>query len=94
MASIIYYSVSAFGKNTSLHWVRYPIRRFDPASRDFKWVDYGKVIQSVPGRDMWNAIDPNLAVDENNTPWLVSRFLLEWAKTGKATHRPAFYSTA
>ena len=30
----------------------------------------GKVIQSVPGRDMWNAIDANLVFDENNTPWL------------------------
>ena len=29
------------------------------------------VVQSVPGRDMWNAIDPNLAIDEAGTPWLV-----------------------
>jgi arabinan endo-1,5-alpha-L-arabinosidase len=42
-----------------------------PASPDFKWVDHGKVIQSVPGRDMWNAIDPNLAYDQAGTPWLV-----------------------
>ena len=32
--------------------------------------DLGKVIQSVPGRDRWNAIDPNLLFDGKNTPWL------------------------
>jgi arabinan endo-1,5-alpha-L-arabinosidase len=29
------------------------------------------VIQSVPGRDLWNAIDPNVAFDENQQPWMV-----------------------
>ncbi|MDQ6762027.1 MAG: family 43 glycosylhydrolase, partial [Bacteroidota bacterium] len=42
----------------------------EPSSNDFKWEDHGKVIQSVPGRDMWNAIDPNLLLDENKNPWL------------------------
>jgi arabinan endo-1,5-alpha-L-arabinosidase len=65
----LYYSVSAFGKNTSCIGVA-TNKTLHPASPDFKWVDHGKVIQSVPGRDMWNAIDPNLIVDENNTPWL------------------------
>ena len=40
-------------------------------TKNFKWVDHGKVIQSVPGRDLWNAIDPNLAWDEKQQPWLV-----------------------
>ena len=66
----LYYSVSAFGKNTSCIGVA-TNKTLDTGSKDFKWVDHGKVIQSVPGRDMWNAIDPNLMVDENNTPWLV-----------------------
>jgi arabinan endo-1,5-alpha-L-arabinosidase len=65
----LYYSVSAFGKNTSCIGVA-TNKTLHPASPDFKWVDHGKVIQSVPGRDMWNAIDPNLIFDENNTPWL------------------------
>ncbi len=66
----LYYAVSAFGKNTSCIGLA-TNKTLDTTSRDFKWVDHGKVIQSVPGRDMWNAIDPNLIRDENNIPWLV-----------------------
>jgi arabinan endo-1,5-alpha-L-arabinosidase len=66
----LYYSVSAFGKNTSCIGVA-TNKTLDPGDKDFKWTDHGKVIQSVPGRDLWNAIDPNLAFDENQQPWLV-----------------------
>jgi arabinan endo-1,5-alpha-L-arabinosidase len=66
----LYYSVSAFGKNTSCIGVA-TNRMLDPNNPNFKWIDHGKVIQSVPGRDLWNAIDPNLAFDEDMTPWLV-----------------------
>jgi arabinan endo-1,5-alpha-L-arabinosidase len=66
----LYYAVSAFGKNTSCIGLA-TNKTLDPASKDFKWTDHGKVIQSVPGRDMWNAIDPNLIMDENKNPWLV-----------------------
>lgn len=65
----LYYAVSAFGKNTSAIGLA-TNKTLDTSSRDFKWIDHGKVIQSVPGRDMWNAIDPNLTMDENKTPWL------------------------
>lgn len=65
----LYYAVSAFGKNTSCIGVAVN-KTLDSASANYKWEDMGKVVQSVPGRDMWNAIDPNLIVDENNTPWL------------------------
>lgn len=65
----LYYAVSAFGKNTSCIGVAVN-KTLDPTSPDFKWEDKGKVIQSIPGRDMWNAIDPNLIIDENNMPWL------------------------
>ncbi len=65
----LYYAVSAFGKNTSCIGVAVN-KTLDSASKDFKWEDKGKVIQSVPGRDMWNAIDPNLVMDENNIAWL------------------------
>jgi arabinan endo-1,5-alpha-L-arabinosidase len=66
----LYYSVSAFGKNTSCIGVA-TTKSLHPFSKDYKWTDHGKVIQSVPGRDMWNAIDPNLAFDEKEVPWLV-----------------------
>ncbi len=66
----LYYSVSAFGKNTSCIGVAVN-KTLDSASADFKWQDMGKVVQSVPGRDMWNAIDPNLVIDDNKTPWLL-----------------------
>jgi len=32
--------------------------------------NHGKVIQSVPGRDKWNAIDPNLVTDDAGVSWL------------------------
>jgi arabinan endo-1,5-alpha-L-arabinosidase len=66
----LYYSVSAFGKNTSAIGVAVN-KTLDRASPDFGWVDKGKLLQSVPNRDMWNAIDPNLAVDEKGIPWLI-----------------------
>lgn len=65
----LYYSVSAFGKNTSCIGVAVN-KTLNSSSPDYKWEDKGKLIQSVPGRDMWNAIDPNLIFDENNVPWL------------------------
>ncbi|MEO8406689.1 MAG: arabinan endo-1,5-alpha-L-arabinosidase [Chitinophagaceae bacterium] len=65
----LYYAVSAFGKNTSCIGLA-TNKTLSPSSKDFKWIDHGKVIQSVPGRDMWNAIDPNLIMDQSNTPWL------------------------
>lgn len=65
----LYYAVSAFGKNTSCIGLA-TNKTLDPSAKNFKWIDHGKVIQSVPGRDMWNAIDPNLIMDENRTPWL------------------------
>ena len=65
----LYYSVSAFGKNSSCIGVAVN-KTLNPASPDFKWEDKGKLLQSVPGRDNWNAIDPNLIVDEQKEAWL------------------------
>lgn len=66
----LYYSVSAFGKNTSCIGLA-TNTTLDPSDPDYKWADHGKVVQSVPGRDLWNAIDPNLVMDDNGTGWLV-----------------------
>tara|TARA_R110002051_G_scaffold314934_1_gene392572 strand:- start:8114 stop:9100 length:987 start_codon:yes stop_codon:yes gene_type:complete len=65
----LYYSISAFGKNTSA--IGLVINKtLNPKDENYKWEDQGIVIQSVPNRDMWNAIDPNLIFDEEGTPWL------------------------
>lgn len=65
----LFYSVSAFGKNTSCIGLA-TNKTLDPRAREFKWTDHGRVLQSVPERDLWNAIDPNLIRDEAGTPWL------------------------
>jgi arabinan endo-1,5-alpha-L-arabinosidase len=65
----LYYAVSAFGKNTSCIGLAIN-RTLDPVSPDYKWEDLGKVIQSVPGRDMWNAIDANEIDDEHGNHWM------------------------
>ncbi len=66
----LYYSVSVFGKNTSAIGVA-TNKTLDSASVDFKWEDKGMVVQSIPNRDLWNAIDPNLIIKSSGIPWLV-----------------------
>lgn len=65
----LYYSISAFAKNTSAIGL-VTNTTLDPASPDFKWEDQGMLIQSVPNRDLWNAIDPNIIADEYGYPWM------------------------
>lgn len=65
----LYYSISAFAKNTSAIGVA-TNKTLDPKSPDSKWIDHGIVIESVPGRDMWNAIDPNIITDEQGDTWM------------------------
>ena len=65
----LYYSVSAFGKNTSAIGVTVN-KTLNPKSPDYRWEDKGIVIQSVPNRDLWNAIDPAVIVDEHNQAWM------------------------
>lgn len=65
----LFYSCSAFGKNTSaIGHASSPT--LHPSDSLFKWTDHGMVIQSVPGRDFWNAIDANLALDASGNPWM------------------------
>lgn len=65
----LYYSVSMFGKNTSCIGVatNSTLHPDDPA---YHWTDHGMVIQSVPGKTNWNAIDPNLIVAQDGKPYL------------------------
>jgi arabinan endo-1,5-alpha-L-arabinosidase len=65
----LYYSISAFGKNTSCIGVA-TNKTLNPSSPDFKWTDHGKVIQSYPGITNWNAIDPNIIADKKGKAWM------------------------
>jgi arabinan endo-1,5-alpha-L-arabinosidase len=65
----LYYSVSGFGKNTSGIGVTVN-RTLDPHSPDYRWEDQGMLLQSVPGRDDWNAIDPNIVEDAKGGAWM------------------------
>jgi arabinan endo-1,5-alpha-L-arabinosidase len=60
----VFYNVTAFARNTSAIGVA-TNKTLDPSSPDFKWVDHGMVVQSIPYRDMWNALDANLIMDGN-----------------------------
>ncbi len=59
------YSCSAFGKNTSAIGVMSSERL------NGQWKDEGCIVRSVPKRDDWNAIDSNIAIDDNDNPWMV-----------------------
>ncbi len=65
----LYFGVSALGGNSSAIGLTIN-KTLDPKSPDYKWEDQGIVLRSVPNRDLWNAIDPNVVVDQNGTPWL------------------------
>lgn len=64
----LYYSASTFGSNRSSIGL-VTNRTLDPASDKYRWEDQGKVISSVAADD-WNAIDPNIVLDEDGQPWL------------------------
>jgi arabinan endo-1,5-alpha-L-arabinosidase len=65
----LYYSVSSFGSQRSAIGLATNVT-LDPSSPEYRWVDRGMVIHSVPGVSTFNAIDPNLILDENGQPWL------------------------
>jgi arabinan endo-1,5-alpha-L-arabinosidase len=64
----LYYAFSVFGKNTS-GIALLTNKTLDPARPNFHWVDRGLVLQSRVGND-FNAIDPNLIIDEKGRAWL------------------------
>lgn len=64
----LYYSVSTFGSNHSaIGLATNPT--LDPDDENFEWTDQGIVIRSQQS-DFYNAIDANLILDEDDTPWL------------------------
>ena len=64
----LYYAFSVFGKNTS-GIALLTNKTLDPSQSDFHWVDRGLVLRSRI-EDDFNAIDPNLILDDNAQPWL------------------------
>jgi arabinan endo-1,5-alpha-L-arabinosidase len=71
----LYYAVSRFGKNDSRIALA-SNATLDPADPKYHWTDRGKVIETHPKDktqpgDNWNAIDPSIAFDADQNPWLV-----------------------
>lgn len=67
---LLYYAVSSFGSNQSCIGLATNVT-LDPKSPTYRWEDKGKVIGSLPWKDDWNAIDPNLAWDDDGQYYLV-----------------------
>jgi len=65
----LYYAVSSPAQNSSAIGVTVN-KTLNPDAPGYHWKDQGIVLQSVPGRDLWNAIDPNIIVDENGAAWM------------------------
>ncbi len=65
----LYYSVSAFGKNTSCIGVA-TNETLNPKLPNYEWIDQGKVIQSYPNKTNWNAIDPAIAFDKKGRAYM------------------------
>ena len=59
------YSCSTFGKNNSA------IGLMSASSLGGQWRDEGCIVTSQDKRNNWNAIDSNIAIDDNDTPWMV-----------------------
>ena len=64
----LYYSASTFGSNRSSIGLA-TNETLDAGSEKYRWVDQGKVISSNTSDD-WNAIDPDVVLDEHDQPWL------------------------
>jgi arabinan endo-1,5-alpha-L-arabinosidase len=64
----LYYAFSVFGKNTS-GIALLTNKTLNPKSATFHWIDHGLVLRSRV-EDDFNAIDPNLVLDEKGQAWL------------------------
>ncbi|MGA2352513.1 MAG: arabinan endo-1,5-alpha-L-arabinosidase [Terracidiphilus sp.] len=64
----LYYAYSAFGVNTSGIALA-TNETLDPKNPKYHWQDEGLVLKSTQADD-FNAIDPNIVLDEKGQPWL------------------------
>jgi arabinan endo-1,5-alpha-L-arabinosidase len=65
----LYYSLSSFGVNESAIGLA-TNKTLDRSSPEFGWVDEGLVVRSRTGVDDFNAIDPNVAIEDESHIWL------------------------
>jgi len=65
----LYYAVSAPGENSSAIGLAVN-KTLNPSAPGYQWQDEGIVLRSIPNRDLWNAIDPNIIMDNDGTPWM------------------------
>jgi len=65
----VYWAGSTFGSNTSVIGLATNMA-LDSTKPGFGWVDQGMILQSKSGTDNFNAIDPNVAFDQDGAPWL------------------------
>jgi arabinan endo-1,5-alpha-L-arabinosidase len=65
----LYYSVSSFGSRNSAIGLA-TNRTLDPTSPQYQWTDEGLVVRSRQERDDWNAIDPTMVLESENSVWL------------------------
>jgi arabinan endo-1,5-alpha-L-arabinosidase len=65
----LYYSVSSFGSRNSAIGLA-TTKTLDPSSPGYEWLDEGLVVRSFEDRDDWNAIDPNLVIEDDRNLWL------------------------
>jgi arabinan endo-1,5-alpha-L-arabinosidase len=64
----VYYAASTFGSNRSIIALATNVT-LDGSSPDYAWMDEGMVIESQLSDD-WNAIDPNIFVDDQGRVWM------------------------
>jgi arabinan endo-1,5-alpha-L-arabinosidase len=65
----LYYAVSTFGSRNSAIGLT-TNETLDPKSPKYNWVDEGLVLRSYQDKDDWNAIDPQLFIEDKDNIWL------------------------
>lgn len=85
----LYYAYSAFGVNTSGIALA-TNETLDSTSPKYAWKDEGLVLESTAA-DNFNAIDPNIVLDEKGQPWLSFGSFwggIKMRRIGSATGKP------
>lgn len=86
----LYYAYSLFGRNTSGIALA-TNETLDPKSPQYHWKDEGLVLMSTAAED-FNAIDPNIVLDDKGQPWLsLGSFWsgIKMRKIDRATGKPS-----